>query len=155
MQLFSFTAKKRKNRTEYVLFRAVKLRKMGLEPTRHCCHKILSLARLPVPTLPPVLCTVVIVPPHTPKVNSFFQFLRLFSERKPVRRRTGCPHSPKVYSARYIFSPSSAFWSVSSRDCPPFRYPSMTSVSTSRIFSSSPALFSSPAHTAVSLSAVS
>ena len=25
---------------------------MGLEPTRHCCHKILSLARLPVPTLP-------------------------------------------------------------------------------------------------------
>ena len=28
------------------------MRKMGLEPTRHCCHKILSLARLPVPTLP-------------------------------------------------------------------------------------------------------
>ena len=28
------------------------LRKMGLEPTRHGCHKILSLARLPVPTLP-------------------------------------------------------------------------------------------------------
>ena len=28
------------------------LRKMGLEPTRHECHKILSLARLPVPTLP-------------------------------------------------------------------------------------------------------
>ena len=28
------------------------VRKMGLEPTRHCCHKILSLARLPVPTLP-------------------------------------------------------------------------------------------------------
>ena len=25
---------------------------MGLEPTRHECHKILSLARLPVPTLP-------------------------------------------------------------------------------------------------------
>lgn len=31
---------------------AILLRKMGLEPTRHCCHKILSLARLPVPTLP-------------------------------------------------------------------------------------------------------
>ena len=28
------------------------LRKMGLEPTRYCYHKILSLARLPVPTLP-------------------------------------------------------------------------------------------------------
>ena len=26
--------------------------KMGLEPTRHECHKILSLARLPIPTLP-------------------------------------------------------------------------------------------------------
>ena len=28
------------------------MRKMGLEPTRYCYHKILSLARLPVPTLP-------------------------------------------------------------------------------------------------------
>ena len=28
------------------------LRKMGLEPTRYCYHKILSLARLPIPTLP-------------------------------------------------------------------------------------------------------
>ena len=28
------------------------VRKMGLEPTRHGCHKILSLARLPIPTLP-------------------------------------------------------------------------------------------------------
>ena len=25
---------------------------MGLEPTRYCYHKILSLARLPIPTLP-------------------------------------------------------------------------------------------------------
>ena len=25
---------------------------MGLEPTRPCGHKILSLARLPIPTLP-------------------------------------------------------------------------------------------------------
>ena len=31
------------------------MRKMGLEPTRHECHKILSLARLPVPTLPHIL----------------------------------------------------------------------------------------------------
>ena len=29
-----------------------KMRKMGLEPTREYTHKILSLARLPVPTLP-------------------------------------------------------------------------------------------------------
>ncbi len=28
------------------------MRKMGLEPTQYCYHKILSLARLPVPTLP-------------------------------------------------------------------------------------------------------
>ena len=28
------------------------MRKMGLEPTRCIHHKILSLARLPVPTLP-------------------------------------------------------------------------------------------------------
>ncbi len=28
------------------------VRKMGLEPTQACTHKILSLARLPVPTLP-------------------------------------------------------------------------------------------------------
>ncbi len=28
------------------------MRKMGLEPTRPCGHKILSLARLPIPTLP-------------------------------------------------------------------------------------------------------
>ena len=27
---------------------------MGLEPTRCCQHKILSLARLPVPTLSPI-----------------------------------------------------------------------------------------------------
>ena len=32
--------------------RGLAMRKMGLEPTRHECHKILSLARLPVPTLP-------------------------------------------------------------------------------------------------------
>ena len=31
---------------------------MGLEPTRHECHKILSLARLPIPTLPHFLFVV-------------------------------------------------------------------------------------------------
>jgi hypothetical protein len=30
---------------------------MGLEPTRYCYHKILSLARLPIPTLPQVVKT--------------------------------------------------------------------------------------------------
>lgn len=39
------------NRT-YSLRPRCSVRKMGLEPTRHECHKILSLARLPVPTLP-------------------------------------------------------------------------------------------------------
>ena len=40
------------------------MRKMGLEPTRHECHKILSLARLPVPTLPhfQFLCSALCVP---------------------------------------------------------------------------------------------
>ena len=76
LQLFSFTAKKRKNRTEYVLFRAVKLRKMGLEPTRHCCHKILSLARLPVPTLPHAYRTRRIISLFSPKVNYIFTFCR-------------------------------------------------------------------------------
>ena len=31
------------------------MRKMGLEPTRRDRHKILSLARLPIPTLPHAL----------------------------------------------------------------------------------------------------
>ena len=61
------------------------LRKMGLEPTRHCCHKILSLARLPVPTLPH-FCR----PGNTPNnridyitKNSFRQQL-FYSTRKAV-----------------------------------------------------------------------
>ena len=37
----------------------VLMRKMGLEPTRHECHKILSLARLPVPTLPHSILAVI------------------------------------------------------------------------------------------------
>ena len=37
-------------RVAYILL--IRMRKMGLEPTRYCYHKILSLARLPVPTLP-------------------------------------------------------------------------------------------------------
>ena len=43
----------------FTRFIAFLLRKMGLEPTRHECHKILSLARLPVPTLPHFICFVI------------------------------------------------------------------------------------------------
>ena len=54
------------------------MRKMGLEPTRHECHKILSLARLPVPTLPRVcrmsVSDSVIIANDTTIVNSYFQF---------------------------------------------------------------------------------
>ncbi len=52
------------------------MRKMGLEPTRYCYHKILSLARLPVPTLPH-LCHIrddlVIIAEMLKSVNSFFE----------------------------------------------------------------------------------
>ena len=38
----------------HLTYSSILMRKMGLEPTRYCYHKILSLARLPVPTLPPM-----------------------------------------------------------------------------------------------------
>ena len=55
---------------------------MGLEPTRHECHKILSLARLPVPTLPHFAALFVylshatnnIIPGIAENVNNFFYF---------------------------------------------------------------------------------
>lgn len=49
--------KNKRKSPEYKAFRS--MRKMGLEPTRHECHKILSLARLPVPTLPHSILAVV------------------------------------------------------------------------------------------------
>ena len=47
---------------------------MGLEPTRCEHHKILSLARLPVPTLPQAR---MIISPLCRKVNTFFIILLL------------------------------------------------------------------------------
>ena len=41
------------------------VRKMGLEPTRCNHHKILSLARLPVPTLPRIGCFKILYPSPT------------------------------------------------------------------------------------------
>ena len=54
------------------------MRKMGLEPTRPNGHKILSLARLPIPTLPQTIeslidSTIKIIAPHPRYVNTFFQ----------------------------------------------------------------------------------
>ena len=48
------------------------LRKMRLELTRYEYHKILSLARLPIPTLPR---TNVIIPKRWGLVNTFFNYL--------------------------------------------------------------------------------
>ena len=63
------------------------VRKMGLEPTRHGCHKILSLARLPIPTLPHFLIRVFstcllttsdIILFYAPKVNYYFKKIIIF-----------------------------------------------------------------------------
>ena len=57
---------------------------MGLEPTRHCCHKILSLARLPVPTLPQTAFRFIClnarhsITKYTVCVNTFFDFFYSF-----------------------------------------------------------------------------
>ncbi len=55
------------------------MRKMGLEPTRPNGHKILSLARLPIPTLPRTIepltgSTICIIALWGPDVNTFFDF---------------------------------------------------------------------------------
>ncbi len=58
------------------------MRKMGLEPTRYYYHKILSLARLPIPTLPHIFnslsslfspTTNIIIAPGCRSVNSYFK----------------------------------------------------------------------------------
>ena len=46
----TYRTKKRVGHLTYSL--SFFMRKMGLEPTREYTHKILSLARLPIPTLP-------------------------------------------------------------------------------------------------------
>ena len=62
------------------------MRKMGLEPTRHRCHKILSLARLPVPTLPQLILSpalsradLCILSKVQHVVKSFFKFYQFLS----------------------------------------------------------------------------
>ena len=58
------------------------MRKMGLEPTRPCGHKILSLARLPIPTLPHLSLLsrdLIIITNRKMNVKEKFQyFLNLF-----------------------------------------------------------------------------
>ena len=58
-----FSLNRQKESPETLVFPGIpefrSMRKMGLEPTRHECHKILSLARLPVPTLPHSLLAVI------------------------------------------------------------------------------------------------
>ncbi len=75
-KIISFSGKKKAenlNESKHSAIRQI-LRKMGLEPTRHCCHKILSLARLPVPTLPPIYCTRYILTLSGKNVNRFFSY---------------------------------------------------------------------------------
>ncbi len=57
------------------------MRKMGLEPTRCNHHKILSLARLPVPTLPRIGCFKIsyLSPTHI-NIPQFFSFDKYFFE---------------------------------------------------------------------------
>lgn len=62
------------------------MQEMGLEPTRYCYHKILSLARLPVPTLPHIFdfLSLVsrdfdIISNQTKYVNTYFYFSIFFS----------------------------------------------------------------------------
>ena len=61
----------------YLQIHTLCMRKMGLEPTRPNGHKILSLARLPIPTLPQTIeslsdSTIAIIAPRIPFVNIFF-----------------------------------------------------------------------------------
>ena len=59
----------------------IKMREMGLEPTRRFQHQILSLACLPIPALPHIYVmrlspTNKIIPSQTYKVNIFFYFFK-------------------------------------------------------------------------------
>ena len=68
----------------YLQIHTLCMRKMGLEPTRPNGHKILSLARLPIPTLPQTAeslsdSTIDIIAPYCPGVNTCFTiFLHFF-----------------------------------------------------------------------------
>ena len=57
------------------------MRKMGLEPTRCNHHKILSLARLPVPTLPRIGCfKILYLSPTHINIPHLFMFGKYFFE---------------------------------------------------------------------------
>ena len=57
------------------------VRKMGLEPTRCNHHKILSLARLPVPTLPRIGCfKILYLSPTHINIPHLFMFGKYFFE---------------------------------------------------------------------------
>ena len=65
------------------------MRKMGLEPTRCNHHKILSLARLPVPTLPRI-------------VSAMF-FTSLIDKIYYNTTRTVCKHFFKIFQIKIYF----------------------------------------------------
>ena len=85
------------------------MRKMGLEPTRHRCHKILSLARLPVPTLPQLILSpalsradLCILSKVQHVVKSFFQILSIsFVPGQKQHPGDACMASPGCYHQRY------------------------------------------------------
>ena len=45
------------------------MQKMGLEPTRHCCHRHLKPARLPIPPLLQARCIIPYTPPSCQPIS--------------------------------------------------------------------------------------
>ncbi len=93
------------------------MRKMGLEPTRRDRHKILSLARLPIPTLPR---TDVILANHVPNVNRFFRIFKINFPGSTVYVNPGCTYL--LFQASLLFAssaraakPSASFTAISAR----------------------------------------
>ena len=62
------------------------MRKMGLEPTRCNHHKILSLARLPVPTLPQAINIISV---YMQIVKQKFLYIMIFVTVQPFGRTIG------------------------------------------------------------------
>ena len=73
------------------------LRKMRLELTRYEYHKILSLARLPIPTLPR---TESIIPEHYLCVNTYFRE----SKKYCYCSQLFCPPECKKHAERSFLS---------------------------------------------------
>ena len=68
---------------------------MGLEPTRAYTHKILSLACLPIPALPHVVC--VSLKRTNRSIALFFYFVNTFFEKN----RKNCRVSPTAGNLPY------------------------------------------------------